>query len=125
MPAGTSVPSGASTATAPLAAASAMKRRPSSLLPVRAAKRKPGSILRESAEIPRISTSSPVVTLRPSLGPRKSSLSRIRRGAYLRQQLVLRLGRVLRDRREAQHRGHPLHDPADYRGRHPAAGGET
>src|SRR5262245_48451858 len=124
MPAGTSVPVGASTATAPLAAASTMKRRPSSLLPGRAAKRKPGSILRESAESPRISTSSPVVTPWPSLGPRKSSLRSIRRGAYLRQQLVLGLGRILRDRRKAQHRRHPLHDPTDHRGRHPAAGGE-
>src|SRR4029077_14206258 len=132
MPGGSWVPAGASTATAPLAAASAMKPRPSALLPGRAAKRKPGSILRESAESPRISISLPVVkppvasplvvTPWPSMGPRKSSLSRIR-DAYLRQQRVLRLRRILRDGRETEHRRHPLHDAAHHPGRDPAARG--
>src|SRR5215472_4360895 len=102
-----------------------MKLRPSVLLPGSAANRIPCSILRESAESPRISTSVPVVTPWPSLGPRKSSFSRIRSEADLRQQLVLCLRRVLGNRRHTEQRRHALNDAVDHGRGNPAAGGET
>jgi hypothetical protein len=51
-PAGSSVPSGANTATAPEANAWSRKARPSSLVPGMAANRKPGPTQRESDERP-------------------------------------------------------------------------
>src|SRR5476649_76224 len=102
-----------------------MKRRPSVRAPGRAAKRNPGPTCRESADNPRMSSAVLIVMAWSSLDPSKSSLRRIRRGVYRRQQWILRFWRVVGDRRHAEQRRHALNDPADHRGGDPAAGGET
>src|SRR5262249_48634119 len=125
-PAGATVSRGARMAAAPRRTASAMKARPSRAAPGRAANRKPGSTRRESAASPAI-LMSPMAFGSGSAagGPPKRALRRMERlgGVDRDQQLVLRLGRLLVDRRQADQRRHPLDEPGNRRRHHPAARG--
>src|SRR3546814_35693 len=125
--AGSTVPTGASTAAAPCAMACGMKSRPSARLPGSAAKRQPADTLRLSAVRPLISTSdkaAPGCMLCSS--PFNSSVRR--KLASFRSHLDIgdhlldhRLAVVAR--RHAQQRADALDQAADQRRRDPAAGG--
>src|SRR5579883_635406 len=127
------VPFGASTATAPFRAASAMNAAPSALEPGKAANRKPGSTARESSVRPRISMSAIRIFSKSRGGVWRSGpvsvrfMSSIRRNAAaigVDVDLHLRLhgGRSFVDRRDAEQRPHRGDHARCGRRRDPAAG---
>src|SRR5690606_1307949 len=100
-----------------------MKLRPSAFVPGSAANRKPRSTARESAVMPRISTSD-ASRLTTVVSPARRSFKRTRllRRVYRDQQIVHGLGRIDGQRRHPPQRGHAL-DDAPHGGRcDPAAG---
>src|SRR5262249_58342223 len=108
-------------ATAPRANASGMKRRPSSLAPGRAAKRKPGSTARESAVRPSISVAGGPEPAMISVVPFISSVRRKLLDLYaVDEERAPDIGRALIDRRDAEERGDALHRAPDDGRRGPA-----